>query len=539
MKKESMKHDHYGILQLYHNLIGIKNIDESFDNNGAYYEDHSECDEESSSKKTSLENWRKRKKKIIMASTLLSFVLLWWRRRLKRPLAATSQVQRHLGSPASKFENYRNAVETPLSLLLVAAKKGLILKAMINNNLIAYQLRDSAKQENEVSNVTWKKSLLPKENSDLLKEIMNDLAEGGCLDISVLPESFLSRMGPVFVAAFPFIYLFILYHMLKRLQHGQSNIDNGGVDYQSRGLASTTTFADVAGIDTAQIELQEVVSYLSNPEPFLGLGASPPRGLLLHGKPGLGKTLLARAVAGEAKADYFMSCTGSDFVEIYVGQGAKRVRQLFSEMRVQALNNWRKQNCSGLQYYFNKIIRHENLSQYERSRQTKQPTAVLFIDETDSLAKCRDGIGRGAMYGGSGGNDEREQTLNALLSEMDGFNKSEVVIIVIAATNRLSILDPALIRPGRFDRHVALTAPNANGREAILKVHARHKKLDHDVNLREIADDRWTATFTGAELRNVINEAALLAVRQGCQSIRQYHIHQSIEKIKMMRGKYY
>lgn len=251
----------------------------------------------------------------------------------------------------------------------------------------------------------------------------------------------------------------------------------------------------------------------------------------------IGKTLLARAVAGEARADCFMSCTGSDFVEIYVGQGAKRVRQLFTDLRVQALNNWRKQyNMSGLQYYFNQLFNQEALSHEEKKRLTRRPTAVLFIDEIDSLAKCRDGIGRGALYGGnSGGNDEREQTLNALLAEMDGFNTSEVVTIVIAATNRISILDPALIRPGRFDRHIALTPPNASGREAILKVHARHKKFGEDVDLREISSDRWTASFTGAELKNVINEAALLAVREGSQSICQKHIHHSLQRIKMMR----
>lgn len=167
---------------------------------------------------------------------------------------------------------------------------------------------------------------------------------------------------------------------------------------------------------------------------------------------------------------------------------------------------------------------------------TRPPTAVIFFDEVDSIAKCRDGIGRGFMHGGSGGNDEREQTLNALLAELDGFNTSNVLTIIIAATNRISILDPAILRPGRFDRHVAVSLPHAAGREAILKIHAKNKNLDKDVDLSELANDRWTCDFTGAELKNVMNEAALLAVREGSTTICQHHLHQSIERSKVMKS---
>ncbi len=519
-----MKHDYYGLMKLYNILESFRNMDcliadKKSENDGASRGSETEFQE---SYKITL--WKKNRK-VFLRSALTLFLFLWWRRNSKRK-------QQKLIVPHT-IKNWNAAVVTPLSLLLVAAKKGLVTKALINNNSIAYQIRD---ERLKYEQLPWRKSLLPKNNSSLLNEIMNDLAEGGCLDVSVLPESLLSKSGQIFATAFPFLYLLLLYHMLKRLQKGHNDSDNAGVDCQNKDF-KRITFADVAGVDTAQTELQEVVSYLSNPEPFHGLGATPPRGLLLHGKPGLGKTLLARAVAGEARADCFMSCTGSDFVEIFVGQGAKRVRQLFSDLRVQALKNWRAQNSGHglIQYYFNNLFREMKLSSKEKMTLTRRPTAVLFIDEIDSLAKCRDGIGRNALYGAGGGNDEREQTLNALLAEMDGFNKSEVVVIVIAATNRLSILDPALIRPGRFDRHIALVPPDAEGREAILNVHARHKKFDTDINLHEIAEDRWTENFTGAELRNVLNEAALLAVREGNKSIRQKHIHQSIQRIKNMK----
>ena len=227
-----------------------------------------------------------------------------------------------------------------------------------------------------------------------------------------------------------------------------------------------TTFKDVAGCDEEKAELEELVEFLKNPESFTELGARIPRGVLLVGPPGTGKTLLARAVAGEAGAP-FLSISGSDFVEMYVGVGASRVRDLFEQAK-------------------------------------KKAPAIVFIDEIDAVGRHR-GAGTG------GGNDEREQTLNQLLVEMDGFGTNSG-IIVIAATNRPDVLDPALLRPGRFDRQITVNRPDAHGREDILKVHSRNKPLGPDVDLKEIAKD--TIGFTGADLENLLNEAALLAVRR-------------------------
>ena len=225
------------------------------------------------------------------------------------------------------------------------------------------------------------------------------------------------------------------------------------------------TFDDVAGADEEKEELQEIVDFLKNPEKFTEIGARIPHGLLLVGPPGTGKTLLARAVAGEAGVQ-FLSISGSDFVEMYVGVGAGRVRDLFEQAR-------------------------------------KIAPAIVFIDEIDAVGRKR-GSGLG------GGHDEKEQTLNQLLVEMDGFTRSEGVI-VLAATNRPDILDPALLRPGRFDRQIHVGRPDVKGREEILKVHAKDKKLDASVNLKTVA--RSTAGFTGADLSNLLNEAAILAAR--------------------------
>ena len=242
-------------------------------------------------------------------------------------------------------------------------------------------------------------------------------------------------------------------------------------------------FADVAGEDEAKENLTEIVNYLHDPTKYQEIGASMPKGVLLVGPPGTGKTLLAKSVAGEADVA-FLSISGSDFVEMYVGVGASRVRDLFEQAK-------------------------------------KQSPAIVFIDEIDAVGRQR-GSGLG------GGHDEREQTLNQLLVEMDGFTASQGVV-VLAATNRVDILDPALLRPGRFDRQVYVGLPDIKGREEILKIHARNKPLAEDVNLGEIA--RGTAGFTGADLENLLNEAALLSGRRGEPVIRQKTIQESIIKV--------
>ncbi len=260
---------------------------------------------------------------------------------------------------------------------------------------------------------------------------------------------------------------------------GKARVKKGGEEQK-------TTFADVAGADEEKEELQEIVEFLKDPKKYDALGARIPKGVLMVGPPGTGKTLLARATAGEAGVPFF-SISGSDFVEMYVGVGASRVRDLFDQAK-------------------------------------KSAPAIIFIDEIDAVGRHR-GAGMG------GGHDEREQTLNQLLVEMDGF-AANLGIVMIAATNRPDILDPALLRPGRFDRQVTVTYPDVKGREAILKIHSRNKPLGPDVDLNVIA--RSTAGFTGADLENLMNEAALLAARNGRKAITGDDIEEAT--IKVMVG---
>ena len=276
-------------------------------------------------------------------------------------------------------------------------------------------------------------------------------------------------------------WIFILYNM----QGGGSKVMNFAKSKAKVFLDNRpkVTFKDVAGCDEAKEELQEVIEYLRDPERFARLGANVPKGVLLLGPPGTGKTLLARAAAGEADVPFF-SISGSDFVEMFVGVGAARVRDLFEQAR-------------------------------------KMQPSIIFIDELDAVGRQR-GAGLG------GGHDEREQTLNQMLVEMDGFDAS-IGIILIAATNRPDILDPALLRPGRFDRHIVVDKPDWKGRQAILEVHSRNKKLDEGVNLDIIA--RRTTGFVGADLANLVNEAALLAARNGQKALSMADFEEAIDRV--------
>ncbi|MDE6181682.1 MAG: ATP-dependent zinc metalloprotease FtsH, partial [Eubacteriales bacterium] len=249
------------------------------------------------------------------------------------------------------------------------------------------------------------------------------------------------------------------------------------------GSHTKVTFKDVAGLKEEKSDLEEIVEFLKSPKKFEEIGARIPKGILLIGSPGTGKTLLARAIAGEANVKFF-SISGSDFVEMFVGVGASRVRDLFEEAKA-------------------------------------NKPALIFIDEIDAVGRRR-GSGLG------GGHDEREQTLNQLLVEMDGFTKNEGLII-LAATNRPDILDPALLRPGRFDRQIVVSAPDVKGREDILNVHLKNKKLDESVEVKEIA--KMTSGFTGAELENLLNEAALLAARKNEKNIKMEHIRKAFIKV--------
>ncbi|MCR5168403.1 MAG: ATP-dependent zinc metalloprotease FtsH [Oscillospiraceae bacterium] len=275
--------------------------------------------------------------------------------------------------------------------------------------------------------------------------------------------------------------VFMLVMMRQATGGGKiSNFGRANIKDQSK---KKNTFADVAGADEEKFELEEIVDYLKNPRKYTEIGARIPKGVLLEGPPGTGKTLLAKAVAGEAGVPFF-SISGSDFVEMFVGVGASRVRDLFETAK-------------------------------------KNSPSIVFIDEIDAVGRHR-GAGLG------GGHDEREQTLNQLLVEMDGFDGNEGVI-VMAATNRRDILDPALLRPGRFDRHIMVSYPDIKGREEILKVHTRNKPLAPDVSLKVIAQS--TAGFTGAELENLVNEAALLAARRNRKAVTKEDIEEATIKV--------
>ncbi|MGL4393107.1 MAG: ATP-dependent zinc metalloprotease FtsH [Fusobacteriaceae bacterium] len=322
---------------------------------------------------------------------------------------------------------------------------------------------------------------------NLLSAVNNNKAK-----IKSIPDTQTPFFVSLLMSWFPMLLLIgIWVFMFSRMSKGGSG---GGPQIFSIGKSrvkengenvSHVTFADVAGIDEAKLELQEVVHFLKEPFKFKQIGAKIPRGVLLLGAPGTGKTLLAKAVAGEAGVP-FLSMSGSEFVEMFVGVGASRVRDLFGKAK-------------------------------------KVSPCIIFIDEIDAVGRKR-GTGQG------GGNDEREQTLNQLLVEMDGFGNDET-IIVLAATNRPDVLDKALMRPGRFDRQVFVDSPDMKGREEILKVHIKGKKIDSDVDLSVLA--RKTIGFVGADLANLLNEAAILAARSGRESINMSDLEEASEKVLM------
>ena len=309
-------------------------------------------------------------------------------------------------------------------------------------------------------------------------------SEGVLESYDYKPDKGLSPFDFVFPAVIVGIILILIWAFFAGRSNNSHPLNNFGKANAAKGQAGQkVTFQDVAGMEEEKKELQEVVDFLCNPERFTKVGAKIPHGILLSGPPGTGKTLLARAVAGEAGVQ-FLSISGSDFMEMYVGVGASRVRDLFDQAR-------------------------------------KVAPAIIFIDEIDAVGRKR-GSGMG------GGHDEREQTLNQLLVEMDGFTKSEGVI-VLAATNRQDILDPALLRPGRFDRQIYVGRPDGAEREAILKVHAKGKCLDDSVNLKTVA--LATSGFTGADLSNLLNEAAILAARDNRPALNMNDLNEAMMKV--------
>ncbi len=314
-------------------------------------------------------------------------------------------------------------------------------------------------------------------------DLLNFLEENG-VQVAIKSPSFWPQFLIYFAPTLLLIAFFWYFFMRSQggagqvMQFGQSRARVYG-----REKRVPTTFKDVAGHEEVKRELMEVVDFLKNPQKYIAIGAEIPKGVLLVGPPGTGKTLLARAVAGEAGVPFF-SVSASEFMEMFVGVGASRVRTLFDEAR-------------------------------------KNAPAIIFIDELDSIGRKR-----GAGIGG--GHDEREQTLNQILSEMDGFEK-DTSVIVMAATNRPDILDPALLRPGRFDRQVVVGLPSQEERREILKVHMRNKPIDADVDVEELA--HMTSGFSGADLKNLVNEAALQAARENAQKIRRDHFLTALDKI--------
>lgn len=366
----------------------------------------------------------------------------------------------------------------PYSLFIDQVQDHAVAKVSVGQDEIRYQLKGEGNEPGQIFATTPIFDL----------ELPKRLEENG-VEFAAAPPAkngwftnILSWVIP------PLIFVAIWQFFLGRGAGGQQGVLSIGKSRAKvyvEGDSDKITFADVAGVEEAKAELVEIVDFLKTPQRFLQIGARIPKGVLLVGPPGTGKTLLARAVAGEAGVPFF-SISGSEFVELFVGVGSSRVRDLFEQAK-------------------------------------KQAPCIIFIDELDAIGKSR---ATGGFYGG---NDEREQTLNQLLTEMDGFSAGEQTVIVLAATNRPETLDPALLRPGRFDRQVLVDRPDLQGRLAILEIHAKEVKLDRDVDLKAIATR--TPGFAGADLANLVNEAALLAARNKRTAVIQADFSEAIERV--------
>ncbi|HEY9881466.1 MAG TPA: ATP-dependent zinc metalloprotease FtsH [Leptolyngbyaceae cyanobacterium] len=366
----------------------------------------------------------------------------------------------------------------PYSLFIHQVQEGEVQRVQVGQNQIQFQLKTGDEQAGQVFSTT-----------PIFDLGLPNLLEEKGVEFAAAPPPKNGWIGNLLGWVIPpLIFVGIWQFFVRRSgggAQGMLSIGKSKAKVYVEGEAAKTTFADVAGVEEAKAELVEIVDFLKTPERYTQLGARIPKGVLLVGPPGTGKTLLAKAVAGEAGVPFF-SISGSEFVEMFVGVGSSRVRDLFEQAK-------------------------------------KQAPCIVFIDELDAIGKSRSSNG---FYGG---NDEREQTLNQLLSEMDGFSAEGATVIVLAATNRPEILDPALLRPGRFDRQVLVDRPALAGREAILKIHAQKVKLGEDVDLSAIATR--TPGFAGADLANLVNEAALLAARNGRQAIAQTDFAEAIERV--------
>lgn len=386
------------------------------------------------------------------------------------------------------FLSYRNVGMTPTKQKQINYSE---FYALLKDNPQTDQIKEVELTEGPENVIRGKfangldfKLHIPQRDEEIIKLIRENVK-----NVVVVPaEMFWTQL---FLNLVPFIFLIgVIYLVSMRSSQMGNRLFSFGKSKAQVGQGGTVTFTDVAGVDEAKEELQEIIEFLKDPKKFEKLGGRIPKGVLLVGPPGTGKTLLAKAVAGEAGVPFY-SLSGSDFVEMFVGVGASRVRDLFEQGR--------------------------------KASKASGRGCIIFIDEIDA-------VGRQRFAGIGGGNDEREQTLNALLVEMDGFNTVSGLIL-IAATNRPDTLDPALLRPGRFDRQVTVGLPDINGREGILKVHTKKIKLGKDVNLRRIA--QTTVYFSGADLANVCNEAALLAARKNKEEVTLEEMVAAVERVTM------
>ena len=372
------------------------------------------------------------------------------------------------------FPGRGSGTEVSISEVVGMAQSGRLQTIVVDGNSLSIRAKDGQEFSSR------------KEDGASVLEILRDAGVDSGVDVEVRGSSGLSNIFGLLFSFLPLIFFGAVLLFMVRQAQGSNNQTLSFGRSRARmfvGNRPSVTFADVAGVDEAKEELQEVVEFLKYPERFLSLGARIPRGVLLVGPPGTGKTLMSRAVAGEAGVPFF-SISGSEFVEMFVGVGASRVRDLFDQAK-------------------------------------RNAPAIVFVDEVDAVGRHR-GAGLG------GGHDEREQTLNQILVEMDGFDSS-VNVIVLAATNRPDILDPALLRPGRFDRRVVLDLPDIAGRLKVLQVHSKGKPVDSDVNMEVVAKE--TVGFSGADLANLVNEAAILAARRSKKTITFDEFGEAIDRV--------
>ena len=370
----------------------------------------------------------------------------------------------------NRNNNKENSKEISYTELITKINENAVekIEMTVGSTAIKVKLKNEEEEKN---------AIVPSTQA-FIELVQEKVQEGNLIDLKQKKTSIILRISDTLLSLLPTIMIVALFVVLFKMQ----GLGDKGKLYDAESEKTNITFKDVAGLDEEKNELLEIVNFLKEPKKFQEMGAKIPRGILLYGKPGTGKTLIAKAIAGEAKVP-FISMSDSEFIEMFAGLGASRVRKLFEKAK-------------------------------------KVSPCIVFIDEIDAIGARR--------TGGSGAESENNQTLNQLLVEMDGFD-SDQTVIVLAATNRPEMLDKALLRPGRFDRQITIAVPDAKGREEILKIHSANKPLGEDINLKDIATD--TAGFTGAELANVLNEAAIIATTRQHEKIVMDDLEEAVKKV--------